>query len=163
MGSSGYLLSLSGNKSDLQIAELIRIRETQWLQQHGTSALITRLRIQQSSKEAVICDDDVLNRVFVLKSLWSNAVCTRLLDAVNAFAHNSNAWTTQRHRNHATTDIPSHCVGYELDEYLRQLLHETLYPLIVEKYALNKRLHADVEKGEFVQMGIRDLFFVKYD
>merc|ERR1712228_573 len=62
-----------------------------------------------------------------------------------------------------TTDIPSHTVGYELDEYVRKLLQQTLYPVIIEKYALNERLCADEKEEEFVQMGIRDLFFVRYD
>ena len=156
-----YLLSL-GNKTECEIDEWIKIREAKWLQGHHTIHIVTRLRLQQMRKNEEISGGDVLNQAFTLKKLWGEDVCKYVLDKVIKFG-DANGWTTKRHRNYATTDFPSHSVGYELDEYVRKLLHQTLYPLIIQKYALNERLVADAQKGEFVEMGIRDLFFVKYD
>eukprot|EP00483_Globobulimina_turgida_P004293 UN04302 len=54
-------------------------------------------------------------------------------------------------------------IGYEIDEYLRELLYNTLYPQMINNYQLNQRFAVNKDKGEYFEIGVKDLFFVKYD
>ena len=153
-----YLLSL-GSKTKFENDEWIKIRQGKCFESQQTKEVITRLRIQNWVE---ISKNEELNQAFTLKKLWNEDVCKYVLDKVIKFG-DANGWTTKRHRTHGTVDIPSHCVGHELDDYVRKLLRQTLYPVIIQKYALNELLGADATKGEFVEIKHRDLFFVKYD
>ena len=154
-----YLLSTQGRESS---DEWIKQRVAELSTKRVADSKATRTRYERFNAELVSSKEDRMNQVFVVPNLWNEQQCAVILETVIRFG-DGNGWTSQRHRSYATTDIPSHMVGAEVDENLRRTLSEGLYPRIIDKYRLNERFGVNVERGERVEIGVRDLFFVRYD
>jgi len=122
----------------------------------------TRKRYERINAESIDEAARDMNRVFVVSKLWNEQQCASMLASVSRFG-DQNGWSSLRHRSYSTMDIPTHSVGAELDENVRKILSEELYPQIIDKYRLNERFEVNVDEGERVEIGARDLFFVKYD
>lgn len=145
-----------------EINQWIKQRESQLNGKRVADSKATRIRYERRNAELVESEEDQMNRVFVIRNLWNEQQCAAILETVIRFG-DANGWTSQRHRSYATTDIPSHMIGAEMDENLRKLLSQKLYPQIIDKYRLNERFGINVDEGERVEIGVRDLFFVRYD
>ena len=158
-----YLLSLRTDLGLIEnMEEWLKLKEMELSKKRLKDSKETRLRFEKFNKDLIESNDDLLNKVFILKNLWTKQRCHDILSKVKNFGV-KHGWTTKRHRSYATTDIPSHMIDYELDEYLRELLYDTLYPKMVEKYKFNERFNVNLNNGEYFEIGVRDLFFVKYD
>eukprot|EP01084_Bolivina_argentea_P231140 389865_1 len=161
-----YLLSLQktniiNNNCDIFDDDLwIKNKENELIKKRLQDSKSTRMRFEKENKDLIVIQNDLLNKVFTINNLWNVEKCAKILNEVIKYG-NINGWTTSRHRSYATTDIPSYMIGYNIDEYIRKLLYDTLYPQIIEKYKLNERFN--VNNNEYFEIGVKDLFFVKYD
>ena len=154
-----YLLSLY-DKDIKEIDSWIKLRASELDGKRLKDSKETRLRFEKSNKDLIEAknDNNLLNNVYVLNNLWSETKCNEILNKVKKFGE-INGWTSKRHRSYATTDIPSYMIGYEFDEELKELLYNTLYPQMIQKYGLNNLC----DNNHYFEIGVRDLFFVKYD
>ena len=164
-----YLLSIQKTGDFVQgtesVDEWIKRRMSELSTKRTDDSKATRTRFEQNNAvnaDSVDSKEDLMSQVIVTPKLWNEQQCTSILETVIRFG-NANGWSSQRHRSYSTTDIPTHSVGAELDENLRRKLSEELFPRIIEKYRLNERFGVNVDEGERVEIGVRDLFFVKYD
>ena len=88
---------------------------------------------------------------FTYNSIFSKNVCEWLIAESENYAKSNGGWTTQRHRNYPTTDLPVEKVtsifGFTLFSF------NTIFDMIKKSYCL----------PDYLTFNISDLFVVKYD
>ena len=117
----------------------------------------TKLRFDKINSEVI---NSKYRNVYIIDSIFSIHECKEILSIVMEYT-NKHSWTSNRHRSYSTQDVQSASMNYMFDEYIKKTLHERLFPKIIEKYQLNDDIH-DLDTF-YVDIGFKDLFFVKYD
>ena len=74
-----------------------------------------------------------LSQQYIYESFLTKKECNQFLQAIKNYVL-KNGWTNNRHRSYATTDIPSHMLGDEIDTMIKTKLSRKLFPFIIEKY-----------------------------
>lgn len=94
--------------------------------------------------------DSYFNKVYIYENFITDEMCIWIVNESELFALDNGGWTTNRHRNYPTTDLPIRYIP-NLNIPIENLLIRNILPLIAEKYHLN---------SYFLNVG--DIFIVKY-
>eukprot|EP00467_Chlorarachnion_reptans_P023358 CAMPEP_0114491364 /NCGR_PEP_ID=MMETSP0109-20121206/2961_1 /TAXON_ID=29199 /ORGANISM="Chlorarachnion reptans, Strain CCCM449" /LENGTH=333 /DNA_ID=CAMNT_0001668093 /DNA_START=91 /DNA_END=1090 /DNA_ORIENTATION=+ len=112
-----------------------------------------RKRIQNTkarrTRNLDISDRKQLHKPHILKNVWSEDVCQRVLNEVLRITA-KHGWTSKRHSQYPTTDIPIHEVP-SVFEWVRHSIVTDVFAKVARKYKLS-----------FAALKIRDAFYVKY-
>ena len=88
---------------------------------------------------------------FVYNNIYNPDVCNWIIFESEKYASNNGGWTTKRHINYPTTDIPVYLIN-SISTFIFQY-SSTIYNLIKDSYQLPENIGLD----------IIDLFIVKYE
>ena len=94
---------------------------------------------------------DATKYVHKLSSIFDKPLCRWLIYESETFANNNGGWTTSRHRNYPTTDLPVKEIR-NINKCLINIVISKIFPLIEEYLHFNK-----------FHLNIKDLFIVKYE
>jgi predicted 2-oxoglutarate/Fe(II)-dependent dioxygenase YbiX len=83
-------------------------------------------------------------------NIISNDVCDFIINESEKYAKNNSGWTTSRHSNYPTTDLPIYIIP-NIYTLVNNLIINHVLPLIANKYNLNKYF-----------LDFNDVFIVKY-
>lgn len=94
---------------------------------------------------------DLLNKTYRYENFISDEFCEWIIYEAESFALENNGWTSKRHKNYPTTDLPVKSIC-SLCIPLINLAIRDILPLIAKHYNFNS-----------YYLNIMDLFIVKYD
>lgn len=89
---------------------------------------------------------------FQYKKIYSPDVCKWIINECEFFAANNGGWTTKRHNNYPTTDLPIQLVK-PIFNYIYESF-KTISDLILKSYCL---------EGKNITLNFKDVFVVKYE
>jgi hypothetical protein len=92
---------------------------------------------------------------FTFQNHFSKDVCKWIVNECEEYASNNGGWTTTRHTNYPTTDIPANKIPC-IHRFILTSFIETIQKYIIESYCLK-------DFGEMMEFDIRDIFIVKYE
>lgn len=98
---------------------------------------------------------NIINNRFLQRMIYHNfytkEICEWIINSSETYALNNGGWTTQRHKNYPTTDIPLEKVKDVFNFVIFSF--NNLFQKIKKFYSL----------GEYIHFNISDLFIAKYD
>jgi hypothetical protein len=106
--------------------------------------------ISDLNDDTEICYNRFLQR-FIYNSVFSKNVCEWIIYESELYASKNNGWTTRRHKNYPTTDIPIE----KISNIFNLCLHS--FNEIFDKIKISYCL------PEYLLFNINDMFIVKYD
>lgn len=110
--------------------------------------------INQLSDENINDKNIIYNRFLqrmIYNKFYTKEICEWIIERSENYALNNGGWTTQRHKNYPTTDIPVENIKNVFDFVLFSL--KNLFEKIRKSYSLDSN----------IDFNISDLFIVKYD
>jgi hypothetical protein len=124
-----------------------------------------------------------INSIVIINSFLPPSVCHQIIRVSELYAK-EHSWTTQRHRNYPTTDIPVFYLNdYNFSfvdsqennravpfvEWLNHTIERQIFPLMSDAFQIPIEETANIDnnnnrkKSDLYQFYIKDLFLVKYD
>lgn len=95
--------------------------------------------------------DDLFNKIYRYENFISDEMCEWIIHEAEIFALENGGWTTKRHKNYPTTDLPVRSIP-SLCTPLMNFVTRDILPLIGKHFKLNS-----------YYLNIVDLFVIKYD
>lgn len=95
--------------------------------------------------------DDPLNTTVKYEKFLSDELCRWIIHEAEIYAIENKGWTTKRHNNYPTTDLPARVIP-GLGAPLMNLTIANIFPLIAKQYGFNP-----------YYLNVADIFIVKYD
>lgn len=105
--------------------------------------------INNDNKNNISFKNRFLQR-FNVKQFLTDDICNFILHEVTIYA-NEHGWTTLRHANYPTTDLPIISMQ-NIFPFIKSITIQSIFALIKKKYRL----------PDFIELEIKDLFIVKY-
>ena len=89
---------------------------------------------------------------FIFKEYFKSDVCNWIIDESESYAKNNGGWTTNRHKNYPTTDLPAENI-------------KNVFSFILKTFELEiiKKIKKSYCLSENIMFNIQDIFIVKYE
>jgi hypothetical protein len=72
---------------------------------------------------------------FIIKNVYNKIVCNWIINECEKYSNQNNGWTTNRHQNYPTTDLPI-CRIENINSYIKST-YKTIFNYIKESYCLD--------------------------